>query len=324
MDEQEIKARFIELTGLMSDVKTHCDSLIKEFPSNSSEHKTVSRLIVTHQIYQDIILGSSHTDDHGMAELATDVRTYCKVINVSITKLHSACGGMQAYNDLVNAYSQVEDWYKNVLDSYGLPAPVLTISPPSLPTNYIISGETASSQPITISNTGIGTMIWNAQLGNNPPAFITLSAQNGSLEGGKTFSINVKFNAKELKSGTTTTTNVTINATDSGGKLAKGSPASLPVNVTVTDNLFMCVMNQLFQNDPSVIIQTQSLFENKNLRFSDDELNKLTDSWQTVADFVANPSEPCSCLGSPKADLIVLNSQLEELYDKIESYVTIK
>jgi hypothetical protein len=201
--------------------------------------------------------------------------------------------------------------------------PILSISPTSLPKFYIITNQASSSQPIKISNIGSGTMNWKAKLDYDAPDFITLSANQGSLKGGYTDSININFNTNGVKSGTTATTTVTISATDSSGKPV-GSPASLPVNVFVTENLFLCVMDQLFQTDPQFINQTEALFDNEELTLNDDAINKLTDSWQAVVNSVVNQTGPCSCLSTPQSDLIVLNEQLEKLYNKIESYVTSK
>jgi hypothetical protein len=118
---------------------------------------------------------------------------------------------------------------------------------------------------------------------------------------------------------------VQISATDPihpGVKV--GGPFSLPFNVTVTENLFLCVMKQLFTaTHPSVIKQTEALFKNEELTLSEVQFEKLTKSWQQVVDFVANPSNACACLGTPTADLILLNRQTEELFNRIRFRATI-
>jgi Viral BACON domain len=198
--------------------------------------------------------------------------------------------------------------------------PILSISPTSLPKFYLITNQAFSSQPIEISNIGSGTMNWQAQLDTFAPNFITLSANKGSLEGGYTASININFNTNSVKSGTTATTRVSISATDSSGKPV-GSPVSLQVDILVTDNLFLCVMNQL-KLSKDVISQTQALFDNVEFELSDKEIDTLTTNWQAVVDSVANQPNDCSCLSTSQEDLILINGQFGDLFNKMESLVT--
>lgn len=86
-------------------------------------------------------------------------------------------------------------------------------------------------------------------------------------------------------------------------------------------------MNQVYPpdskgNEPPFVKQTEKLFKHGHLTLSDRQIERLTKSWDQVVAFVASPSAPCSCLNKPLADLITLHSQLEQLYDRVESNVT--
>lgn len=206
--------------------------------------------------------------------------------------------------------------------------PVLSVNPTSPPaiSLSLIAGNTASSEPITLSNTGGGELDWTAQFASPPPpSFITLSKSSGNLAGGSNFSINVNIDATKVH-GDVSYQNLTvnINATDHNNPSANVGKASVTFTVYIAENLFMCLMDQIYPQNSALTRHTEKLFKGRErLELSDRELEKLTKSWNQPIAFVTNPPQPNSCLSTNTlADLITLQNQLEELYDRVEKNVT--
>jgi len=209
----------------------------------------------------------------------------------------------------------------------------LSVTPTSLPDINIVTGGETSSQPITISNIGGGLLNWTACPDSNAPHFVTLSENTGTntLTGGSSTTINV--NATGESGGKTYSTCVTISATDitlGGGTNATLESKHVSVTINVAENLFLCLMNQIYTTEKGLVFvaQTEKLFKREHLKLSDRQIRQLAKSWDKVAAFVTDPSvyannpPTCSCLSTAEADLITLQDLQEQLYDRLESNVT--
>jgi hypothetical protein len=93
-----------------------------------------------------------------------------------------------------------------------------------------------NSQQITIANTGGAPLNWTAALDSAAPSFITLSAGSGTnLLGGTSTTTNVDVNATGLPGGSSYTTSVKITAFDPiTGKVVAGSPSTITVTITIS------------------------------------------------------------------------------------------
>lgn len=91
-----------------------------------------------------------------------------------------------------------------------------------------------TSQPVVITNAGGSTMNWTTTLASGTPSFFSLSATSGSLGAGANASVDIVADPATMTSGTYTV-NVVVAATDAiSGTVASGSPATVPINVTVS------------------------------------------------------------------------------------------
>jgi hypothetical protein len=104
----------------------------------------------------------------------------------------------------------------------------LSVSPSSL----FFSGNGATTQTITISNTGGTTMHWSATL-NSGASFVSLSStSSGRLKAGSSTAVAVYVNATGLTAGHTYRASVTISAANaSNGQEAQGSPVTVPITI---------------------------------------------------------------------------------------------
>jgi Viral BACON domain len=112
--------------------------------------------------------------------------------------------------------------------------PPCVLSPPS-PASLAFSipqGQSASTQNVTLSETGTCSrpVTWNASTGSN--TWLVLSSTSGT-DGGSGSVLGVNVNAATLVPGTYTGT-ITITATDSTGATVVGSPQTVGVTLTVT------------------------------------------------------------------------------------------
>ncbi len=112
--------------------------------------------------------------------------------------------------------------------------PVLSVSPGTLSIN-VSNGDSATSYPITITNTGGSTLNWSASLDANTPSFVTLSTPaNTTLTAGDKTSINLNINPNG-QDATKYSVVVTITATDPiTGQAVSGSPATTTASITIT------------------------------------------------------------------------------------------
>jgi hypothetical protein len=338
-----ISGFFTELQDDLTGELKVIDECLLRADTKKEEYKTLGNLLETHKNVQAMpfLQPSSTLTIKDLGNVAAVVDWYLKVTDKHFQQLAKQNTIPDDISNLGSARQRLSDWVGKVntgmsaeetsLSLHPVSAaktptipPKLLVSPSSLVCN-IFTGETTSSQPITISNDGGGVLDWSAQLGNStPPGFITLSASSGTnLGGGSSTPITVDFDATGVHGSTTPyRTQVNISATNPNNENNVVGTATVSITVIVADNLFLCVMNQLYQGFPTVVKRTEELFKRRDLTLSDRELDKITKSWDPVVKFVASPSAPCSCLNKPLADLITLHSQLEQLYDRIESNVT--
>lgn len=103
--------------------------------------------------------------------------------------------------------------------------PMISLNPASLTFSGIL-GASIPPQTTTISNSGGGTMNWTA--GSSNTQWLTVSPASGSLTGGASIPLNVSVNASYLGVGTYAGA-ITITAPG-----ASGSPATLPVTISIT------------------------------------------------------------------------------------------
>ncbi|MEO6891335.1 MAG: hypothetical protein ABI456_17600 [Ktedonobacteraceae bacterium] len=110
--------------------------------------------------------------------------------------------------------------------------PALSAGPGSLPFN-VTTGVT--SQAVTISNTGGAPLNWSATLDTGAPAFVSLSSGSGmKLTGGTSTSLNVTVDATGLAGGSTFSASATVRATDADtGNPVTGSPATIVITIKV-------------------------------------------------------------------------------------------
>ncbi|HEU0002198.1 MAG TPA: choice-of-anchor D domain-containing protein [Ktedonobacteraceae bacterium] len=114
-----------------------------------------------------------------------------------------------------------------------LSPPVLSTAPASLTFNI---APVASTQTITIKNTGGEPLNWSAALASGAPGYVTIaSPAAGSLAAGASTTITISVNATGLPGGTTASTSVTISATDplTSGSVS-GSPSAVAISISVT------------------------------------------------------------------------------------------
>lgn len=111
-------------------------------------------------------------------------------------------------------------------------APTLSIAPASLTINTTAG---TSSTPITLTNSGGGSLNWTAALGTGAPSFVSLSASGGSnVQGNTNTTVTIDVNAASATAGQTYTANVVFTATDPlTGLPVAGSPITVPVTINV-------------------------------------------------------------------------------------------
>src|SRR3989440_4732879 len=112
--------------------------------------------------------------------------------------------------------------------------PVLAVSPGTLAFS-LSNGDSATARAFTISNTGGASFNWAATLDANAPSFVSLSPGAGTnLTASANTCVKVNVNPSPVEAGNNAAT-VTINATDPlTGQSVKGSPATVPVTITIT------------------------------------------------------------------------------------------
>jgi uncharacterized protein (TIGR03437 family) len=102
-------------------------------------------------------------------------------------------------------------------------APVLTLGSTSLNFAYTAGGTLPSSQPVTISNTGTGTLVWTASV-TSTAKWLSLDLTSGTAPS----TVNVTVSPASLSAGTY---NGTVTIASSG---ASGSPATVAVTLVVS------------------------------------------------------------------------------------------
>ncbi|MEO8971019.1 MAG: hypothetical protein ABI406_05380 [Ktedonobacteraceae bacterium] len=112
--------------------------------------------------------------------------------------------------------------------------PLMSTNPTTLSFSSVAGQSNPSTQPLTLSNSGGGTLSWLASTTTSiGGAWLTIAPDSGTLTGDQSATISV--NAMEqsgLAPGTYTGT-ITITGTDSFGQPVNGSPQTIPVSFTV-------------------------------------------------------------------------------------------
>jgi len=130
--------------------------------------------------------------------------------------------------------------------------PTILLSPSSL-TFSGTSGSPLAPQTVTLTNSGGGTMDWTAVSSNTQ--WLSVSPVSGSLMAGASASLTVSVNAASLSAGTFTGA-ITITAPG-----ASGSPASLPVTITISrpPSISVTPASLNFAGQPGTPFPTQTL-----------------------------------------------------------------
>lgn len=111
-------------------------------------------------------------------------------------------------------------------------APALSLGSTSLNFTYTMGGNLPAAQPLTISNSGSGTLTWTASV-NSTATWLSLD----SLSGTAPSTVNVSVNPATLSAGTYTGT---ITITGAG---AENSPATVTATLVVTPAAASLVLN---------------------------------------------------------------------------------
>ncbi len=139
-----------------------------------------------------------------------------------------------------------------------LAPPALTVSPGTL-TIDVTTGTT--SQPLSISNTGIEPLDWTAAPGADAPAFVSLSTSGGTnLGGGTSTSLGVIVDATGVAGGSTFTTSVIVSAVDPlTGNVVVGSPSTISITIHVAPPAMQISPNVLtYTTNTGVVPSLQS------------------------------------------------------------------
>src|SRR5579884_3114458 len=112
--------------------------------------------------------------------------------------------------------------------------PVLSVGPATMNFSAIYGQVNPPAQVATITNSGGGTLAWNASATTSTGApWLSISTTSGSLSSGQSASITVTAILLQSLSPGTYTGTITFNATDGSGNPAMGSPQSIPVTFVV-------------------------------------------------------------------------------------------
>ncbi|HVB24296.1 MAG TPA: hypothetical protein VNG51_20330 [Ktedonobacteraceae bacterium] len=112
--------------------------------------------------------------------------------------------------------------------------PLMSASPTTLSFSTVAGQTNPSTQTLTVSNTGGGTLSWQASATTSiGGTWLTIAPTNGTLSGNQSAPISVSAAwLSGLTPGTYMGT-ITISGTDSSGHTASGSPQTIPVSFTV-------------------------------------------------------------------------------------------
>lgn len=112
--------------------------------------------------------------------------------------------------------------------------PILTTAPSTMGFSATVGQPQPASQAITITNTGGGTLNWQATATTSfGGAWLAVSSNSGSLASSQSISVNVTATIISGLTPNTYTGTVTITGTASTGSSAIGNPQSIPVSFKV-------------------------------------------------------------------------------------------
>lgn len=112
--------------------------------------------------------------------------------------------------------------------------PVLAIGPASMNFSAVYGQSNPPVQVATITNTGGGTLTWNASATTSTGAmWLSISSTSGNLSAGQSANITVTVRLLQSLPPGTYNGMLTFSATDGSGNAAIGSPQSIPITFVV-------------------------------------------------------------------------------------------
>ena len=113
-------------------------------------------------------------------------------------------------------------------------SPILSTNPATMSFTGIIGDPNPPQQTASITNTGGGTLNWQAAVSTNfGGSWLAVTSSSGSLGASQSVQIGVSATIISGLTPNTYTGQVTISGTDSSGHTATGSPQTIPVNFIV-------------------------------------------------------------------------------------------
>ncbi len=112
--------------------------------------------------------------------------------------------------------------------------PIISAAPALLTVNGVVGQITPSIQSIVLSNTGGGTLLWSAVAATTVGgAWLTVTPASGVLAPLKSTTLSVTVTVLKTLIPGTYTGSITITGKDSTGRIAAGSPQTLPITFIV-------------------------------------------------------------------------------------------
>lgn len=111
--------------------------------------------------------------------------------------------------------------------------PIVAVAPSTIAFSGIIGQTAPAAQIMTLTNTGTGTLYWNASTTSAGGAWLSVWPSSGAIPPQATNLITVSGAFLSTLTANTYSGAITIIGTDSSGNSAYGSPLSIPVNLTV-------------------------------------------------------------------------------------------
>lgn len=112
--------------------------------------------------------------------------------------------------------------------------PLMSANPAMLSFSSVVGQTNSTTQPLTVTNTGGGTLSWQANATTSiGGAWLIIAPNNGSLSGNQSATISASAAWQAGLTPGTYTGTITISGTDSSGQTVNGSPQTIPVSFTV-------------------------------------------------------------------------------------------
>ena len=114
----------------------------------------------------------------------------------------------------------------------GSSSPVLAVSPQSFQFTLPQGQGTPVVKPLIISNSGVGSLNWQANIDSSAAPWLSLNTTGGTINPAQSTQVVVNVNSANLAAGSYST-QITVTASDSTGNQVQGSPQTIPVMLTV-------------------------------------------------------------------------------------------